>query len=173
MSADTHETPTERCGWSARGTRWVCDLRQQTRETGGGNWAMNPRSLWTPLLWGRGSFVSCTVCTFTLNLQWRQPLLHPGGWVWGSMLYGNEFPRASWDRRVTFTEASPIRIAAMEKRLQFRHRHWHILDYTSIWHGTGCNQHFHFVCRAEVDITTEKRLQFPSSTVQTAMSPCV
>jgi len=34
----THDTPGERCGWSARGTRWVCDLRQQTRETGGGNW---------------------------------------------------------------------------------------------------------------------------------------
>jgi len=35
--------------------------------------ATNPRSLWTPLLWGHGSTTrSCTVCTFTLNLQWRQ-----------------------------------------------------------------------------------------------------
>jgi len=35
--------------------------------------AMNPRSLWTPLLWGWGSFVSCTVCTFTPNCEWQQP----------------------------------------------------------------------------------------------------
>jgi len=48
----------------------------------------------------------------------------------------------------------------MEKRLQFRHRHRDILDYTSIRNGTGYDQHFRFVCRAEVNIATEKSLQF-------------
>jgi len=118
--------------------------------------AIHPRSLWTPLLWGRGSFVSCTVCTFTLNIQWRQPFHHPGGCIRGSTIYGNEFPRASRGR-ATYGDASPIRIAAMKKRLRFRH----ILDYTSILNWpTGNNQHFRFVCRVEVNIATEKRVQF-------------
>jgi len=106
--------------------------------------AMNPLSLWTPLLWGRGSTTrSCTVCTFTLHLQWGKPLLHPRGRVWGSTMYGNDFPRASWDGRATFGEPSAILIPAIEKRVQFRHatvqqvmpistRHLHILDYASI-----------------------------------------
>jgi len=86
--------------------------------------AMNPRSLWTPLLWGRGSFVSCTVCAFTLNNQWRQPLLHPGGHLPGSIINGNVFPRASWGR-ATFGEASPIWITAMEMPLQCLHQQRH------------------------------------------------
>jgi len=137
-------------------------------------WRMNPRSLWTPLLWGRGSFVrSCTMCTFTLNLQWRQPLLHPGVRVWGLTIYGNQFPKASWDGRATFGEESPIRIAAIEKHLQFRQRQQHILDYMSIRNGPGYDQHFHLVCRAEVNISMEKRLQFRyrvSATIQQLMS---
>ena len=114
--------------------------------------AMNPRSLWTPLLWGWGSTTrSCTVCTFTISLQWRQPLLlHPGGHGRGSTIYGNEFPRASWDGRVTFGEASLSWIAALERCLPFRRatiqqvtpfstQHRHILDYASIHHrSTGC-----------------------------------
>jgi len=36
--------------------------------------SMNLRGLWTLLQWGRGSITkSCAVCTYTLNLQWRQP----------------------------------------------------------------------------------------------------
>jgi hypothetical protein len=70
---------------------------------------LNPRSLGTPLLSGQGNFVSCTVCIFTLNLQWRQPLLHPGGRIWGSTIYGtHDFPRARWNWRVTCGEESPI-----------------------------------------------------------------
>jgi len=74
---------------------------------------MNPRSLWTLPLWGRGSFVSCTVCTFTLNLQWRQPHRQPGGWEWGSTIHGNMFYRASWE------EERPT-----EKRLQLELQLW-------------------------------------------------
>jgi len=148
--------------------------------------AMISWSLWTPPLWGRGSTTgSCTVCTFTLNLQWRQLLLHPGGRIRGSTIYGDEFSRASWVRRANFGEASPIQIAAMEKCLQFRHQHqhwhWHqhILDYSSIRHrikadehmhlNRNDDQHFHFICRAQVVITMENRLQCRGATVQQVM----
>jgi hypothetical protein len=63
-----------------------------------------------------------------------------------------------------------------EKCLQFGYRQTHlrirthILDYTSNRHRTTAyeylhlkssdDQHFHFVCRVEVDIATRKRLQF-------------
>jgi len=62
------------------------------------------------------------------------PFLHPGGPVPGSTIYGNVFTKASWDRRVSFGEASPIRIPPVGKCLEFRHRYWyrHILDYTSM-----------------------------------------
>jgi len=98
---------------------------------------MNRWSLWTPPLWGRESTTrSCTVCTLILNLQWLQPLLHPGGCVLWSTIQRNEFPWPSSDISATFREASPMRIAAMQKNLEFRqwHRqqHLHILDYTGI-----------------------------------------
>jgi hypothetical protein len=34
--------------------------------------AIKSHRLWTPLLWGLGSFVGYTVCTFNQNLQWQQ-----------------------------------------------------------------------------------------------------
>jgi hypothetical protein len=34
--------------------------------------AKNPQSQSTLLLWGCGMFVNCTVCVFTLHLQWQQ-----------------------------------------------------------------------------------------------------
>jgi len=103
---------------------------------------MNPRSLWT-LLWGRGSFVSCTVCTFTLNLQWRQPHSSTREAAYGdpqstemSFLGQAETEERPPEKRLQF------RVAVMEKRLQFRHQHQHqhqhqhILDSTSIRHWT-------------------------------------
>jgi len=74
--------------------------------------AMNPRSLWTPPLWGRGSFVSCTVCTFTLNLQWQQPVLHPGGWVRDPQYMGMSYLGPTKEERLT------------EKHLQFELQLW-------------------------------------------------
>jgi hypothetical protein len=87
--------------------------------------------------------------------------LNPGGRVQGAAIYGHEFPKARWAERATLREVSPVRIAAIEKHLQFRHQHQHryILDHTSIEHGTD-NQPLHFVCRGEINIATEKRLQF-------------
>ena len=120
--------------------------------------AINLQSVWTPLLWSRGSTPrSWTVWTFIQNLQWRQSLLHPGGRVCGSPIHVNRFRRATWDGRATFREASPIQIVAMEKRLQFQH----VLNYTSIpnW-TTGYNQHFHLVYWAHINIVMEKRLPF-------------
>jgi len=124
--------------------------------------AMNPRSLWTPPLWGWGSLVSCTVYTFTLNLHWRLPLLHPEGWVRKSTIYGNEYPRASRGR-VTYREASSFLIAAMAKRLQFRHDTHSDIDTYSTTRASATEQQtmiLCFVCPAGVRIATEKRLQF-------------
>jgi len=58
--------PAERAGYV------ICDNRLERPAVA--IVPMNPWSLWTPRLWGRGSFVrSCTMCTFTLNLQRGQP----------------------------------------------------------------------------------------------------
>jgi len=46
----THDTPGERWGWSARGTRWVCDCDNRLERPAVAIGAMNPRSWWTPLL---------------------------------------------------------------------------------------------------------------------------
>jgi hypothetical protein len=86
--------------------------------------SMNPRGLWTPPLWGRGSIVSRTVHTFTPNLQWWQCLLHLGGCVQESTIYRNEFHMAS-KTSATYGKASPIRTVGMEKRLQIGHQHIH------------------------------------------------
>jgi len=78
------------------------------------------------------------------------PFLHPGGRISGSMICGNEFPRACWGGRATCGKASPIWIAAMEKHLKYGGRQWHrhphrhahrdqhrhILDIVSIRHWT-------------------------------------
>jgi len=168
-------------------------------------------SLWTPLLWGRGSFVSCTMCTFTLNLQQQQPQCSTREAAYGdprsmgmSFLGLAETEEQPKEKRLQF------RVSVMDKPLQLRHRHQHILeyssirngpelstlplclsngsqycngevspissyshgeaspiltltpilDYSSIRNGTCCDQHFHIVCRVEVTIATEKRLQF-------------
>jgi len=88
--------------------------------------------------------------------------LHPRGCVRGSTMYRNDFPR---DIRgiATYEEASPIPIAAKEKRLQFRqwHRHRHILGNTSVLIWTTSNDRdFHFVCWAKVNIPMERSLEF-------------
>jgi len=124
--------------------------------------AMNPLSLWTPLLWGWGSTTrSCTICTFTLNLQWRQP--QSSTW---EAVYGD--PRSTG---ICFLGLAEKEERPPEKCVEFRHWHWHWLihDYSSIRHLTTVHEHlhfnsnddqlFHFVCGAEVNIAMEKSLQ--------------
>jgi len=106
---------------------------------------MNPRSLWTPLLWGRGSFLSCTVCTFTLNLQWRQP--HSST---REAAYGD--PRCTG---MSFLGLAETEERPSEKRLQFELQ---LLRSVS-----------NFDTNTDTDTYSTKRA---SATEQPAMSPC-
>jgi len=139
------ETPGECGGWSAA-VHWVGFGQPEIPAMA--IVAMNPWNLWTPLLWERRIFVSCTVCTFTLIIQWQQPhLLHLGGPIWESTIYRNKFHQFSCGGRATIGEVSPIQIAAMKKCLQCWQRHWHRykLDYRSICNSTpNCNHLLRF-----------------------------
>jgi len=132
------------------GSAWVGPLQcagfgigEQLDRPAGAIVSKNPRSLWTPLLWGRGRTTrSCTVCTITLHLQRRRPLLHAGGCVWGFTIYRNEFPELAEEQR------------PMEKHLQFELQRW-----TS-------------VSNVNTDTNTYST-NWASTTAQLAMSPCV
>jgi len=104
----------------------------------------------------------------------KTPFPHPGCRVQRSVIYGNLFPRASWNRWVTCRKVSPMWIEAKEKCHQFWHRQ--ILDYTSICQHTtyyehlrlhrNDDHHFHFICWADIDIARKKRLQCGDTNVQ-------
>jgi len=125
------------------------------------NVALNPRCLWTPLLCEWESITrSSTVCTFTLNLQW-QP--HSSTW---EAVYGD--PQST---EMSFLGLTQEELPS-EKHLQFEllscrnvsniDTDTHTDTYSTLWAAatTSYDEHFHCVCRAEVNIAMEKRLKF-------------
>ena len=75
--------------------------------------AITPQSLWTPLQWGRGSFVSCTVYTFTLTLQWWHPHSYSQAAAFGDL----------WSTGMSFLQLSEEELP-VEKHLQINLELW-------------------------------------------------
>jgi hypothetical protein len=123
------------------------------------NVALNPRYLWTPLLWGPASITRIsTMCTFALNRQWQH---HSST---GEAVYGD--PQSTG---MSFLGLTKKKLAS-EKHLQFELlacRNVSNIDtetnadtYSTIRAAatTSNDQQFHYVCRAEVKIATVKCL---------------
>jgi len=87
------------------------------------NVPMNPRSLWTPVLWEWGSITrSCTVCTSTLNLQWRLPHSSTQEEVYGD-------PRSTG---MSFLGLADTEERPTQKRLQFELQPWRSISHFEI-----------------------------------------
>ena len=97
MIANTNETLGERGGWHVT-VRWVCDC-WQTGETGVGNSGQESlKSVESSTLRMRKLCKLYSVYLHPKPLRMTTPFIHPGGHVWGSTIYRNEFPWASRGR---------------------------------------------------------------------------